>query len=590
MAHKTNKISVTEIDFDALKDNLKTFLQSQSEFSDFDFEGSGMNILLDQLAYNTHYIALHANLVGNEMFLDSATLRESVVSLAKQLNYTPKSKTAPNAKLDVTLTPIGTPPSVIIEAGTEFNTTKDGTTYTFSTLQDVTILEDGGNYIATGLDIYEGHFLNFNWTVDTSLSGQRFVIPNNSIDTSTLTVTVQNSSGDTTTFPFIRATTIDSIDGDQRVYWLQEVEDNQFELVFGNDVVGRALLNGNIINISYLVTKGDASNSASTFVATDTIAGLSSSNFSFTVSQVASGGADHESIESIKFLAPKLYQTQGRAVTITDYQNILLDIRQDIDIITGWGGEENDPPQFGQIFLAMKPIGLEKYSEAVKIDIQTELQEFNIIPMQPIIVDPDLTYFNITSSVHYNAITLKDTIAQLQTQVETTIKDYFSSTLSKFNETFRFSVFGSLIDDSNQAILNNDTSIVLEKRFLHELGVAYTTVLNFNNAIEPGSLSSNPHTIGALTNLTFDDDGNGTIRCLQGATVLNLTAGTIDYNTGTVNINNLTIDSFDNPGDDRLKIFVTPASNDVTSLRDQVLAIDEDDSNSISVSLISETI
>jgi hypothetical protein len=587
------KINITELDFDSIKTNLKIFLQGQTQFSDYDFDGSGLDVILDLLAYNTHYNAIYASFVGNEMFLDSADKRNSVVSLAKHLGYTPASRVSSKALLDITLLPAGSPTNVIILKNTSFTSVKDGVTYTFSTLNDLNVPNNSGNYIATGVQIFEGERLTFNWTV-TSTATQKFIIPNTNIDLNTLSVSVQNSSSDTTTNSFERAGNVNAILNTTKVYWPQEVDEGKYEIVFGNGVVGFPLQIGNIVKIEYIVSSAEIANSISYFTATGAIGGLTAPNVSFVTNTASVGGAERESNESIKFLAPRNFSTQDRAVTITDYQNILLAARPDIETITGWGGQDAVPPQYGRVFLAIKPIGLDKYSESEKQNIiATILKQNNVVSITPIIVDPDLTYFNITTTVNYNSSTINDPIGTIQTQVETAINDYFNNTLNIFGETFRFSILTRNIDNANQAILNNQTSVALEKRHKPVLGQTFNKTFSFNNPIKPGTLTTNKHTVGALTGLQLDDDGAGLIRRVmidgQGVkTIIAVLPATIDYTAGTV-VLEMRIDGYES-GDDRLKLFVTPANQNIIPLREQVLTIDENDASSLSVTLISETI
>jgi len=587
MAHITpsDKLNIVDTDFDNIKQNLKAFLQTQDEFTDYDFDGSGMQVLLNVLAYNTHYIAFYANLLANESFIDSAVVRDSIVSIAKHLNYTPSSINAPTATVDINFPAVtGLPPSILIDKNTVFNTTIDGAIFKYVTTESFTVLESGGNYDAVAVPIKQGSLLNFNFTVDLSDPTQRFVIPNANVDLSNFVVTVQNSSTDTFTEAWTKATTSTNISATDKVYWVQEVEDLRYELTFGNDIVGKSLRDGNILKVEYLVTDGPLSNGANIFTAIGSVAGETS--FTITTNTSASGGADIESDESVKFLAPKLFSTQGRAVTSSDYKNLLLNERSDIESITVWGGETEVPPQFGRVFIAAKPLGQITFSDFDKASMVTFLDNLNVTSILPIFVDPEFTYINIISEVFYNEVTLTNTLGELQTQISDAITDYFADDLNIFEESFRYTILTKRIDDSNTSIINNDTSITIEKRFQPTLNVAGTFTLEFNNIITPGTLISSQHGIGGFSDV-FMDDLDGIVRCYRTVSgskvILSETAGTIDYATGTVIITNVAFESV--PAGGVMKIIVTPANNNLEAIREQIFTIDSSDANSLTLTL-----
>ena len=391
----SNKISVTDLEFDSIKANLKNYLSSQSTFQDYDFTGSGMDVLLDVLAYNTHYMGYYANMIGNEMFLDSASLRESVVSHAKLLNIMPTSATAPTAKLNFTFTPSNSPTSLTIAKNTKFTSTVDGINYNFTTIKPTTLYPVSGVYSVSDIEVKEGTLLSKSYTVDLSDTAQRFIIPNANVDTSTLTITVQNSISDSTVYTYTDGDSLDvtTITSTQRVYFIQEVEDQKYEIFFGDGAVGRQLADGNIIFIEYLATQGILANKASTFTAVGTVGGLSSSHYTLTVGTTAIGGAAIESINSIKHNAPKLYQAQKRATTKDDYKAILFGEREDIESIAVYGGEDASPPVYGKVYIAIKPTGNAMYSTATKDDIKTSiLKKTNVVTVIPELVDPIYYY------------------------------------------------------------------------------------------------------------------------------------------------------------------------------------------------------
>lgn len=597
------KFSATELDFNEIKTNLKDFLRDQAQFQDFDFEGSGMSILLDVLAYNTHYLALQANLTVNESFLDSATLRESIVSLAKHLNYTPKSATAPLARINLELKPTTQVSSINIDRGTKFTTTIDGESYTFVNVKTYSVIPNlQGKYLIEDVEIVEGKILDFEYVVNSLDPLQRFLIPNKDVDTTTLSITVQNSSTDTTTNVFTSAKDTISITGTDRVYFLQEVEDEKFELIFGNNVVGKALSDGNIIKINYLVTQGPKANFASEFKQVSQVGGLSSDKVTITTSLPASNGALIQSKEDVQFLAPKLFSTQGRAVTTTDYKNILLRERNDIESIVVWGGEDADPKAFGTVNIAIKPNNQEVYSDAIKKDIiESILGKRNIVAVTPVIQDPDFTYINIQTTVNYDPVVLVNTSSVLQKSIEDTIKKYFSETLTKFDIKLRHSVLSTSIDDTDKSIRNNSTILTFEKDVdVLNITTPFTHTLKFNNEIEKGSVSSTGFkhkTIEPNVNVYFSDN-DGKIQLFKkvgdSKVIVNDNVGTIDYTTGKIVLKDLVVTELQNNEADKkltkLIVRAIPVKLDIDAKLEQILTLDTSRFGSLSVSVISESV
>ena len=370
------RLNITELDFDNIKQNLKTYLSKQKEFTDYDFEGSGMAVLLDLLSYNTHYNALYSNMLANEMFLDSADLRNSVVSHAKQIGYTARSARAPKATLNVTVND-ATTATVTMARGTAFTTTIDGVSYQYVTNKAVSITPTDGVYTFSNVDVYEGTLVSNKYTVDTTDANQRFLIKNINADTSTLKVTVQTSASDSTTETYTLSTDFTSATDDSKIFFLDAVEDQQYEITFGDGVIGKALSNGNVVNISYVVTNGDASNSATTFASASSIDGFS--NITVSVVSNSFGGAPAEENSSIKFNAPKRYSSQNRAVTVDDFKSIVRSIYPNIQSIRVWGGEENDPPVYGRTYISIKAISGSNITQAVKDDIISDKDTVNEI-------------------------------------------------------------------------------------------------------------------------------------------------------------------------------------------------------------------
>ena len=610
----SNKLTITDLEFDDIKSNLKSYLSAQSQFADYDFAGSGMDVLLDVLAYNTHYMGYYANMAVNEMFIDSASLRESVVSHAKHLNVIPASVTASTAYLDMTFTPSGSPLSLSIAKNTKFTTSISGRSYTFTTTANKTIYPIAGTYSVTDLPIREGTIVNKKYTVNLADTTQRFVVPNRNVDISTITVQVQNSSSDTavTTWTNANALDVTTIASTQKVFWIQEVEEQKYEILFGDGAVGAQLADANIIFIEYLVTSGLASNKASSFTAVGTVAGLSSANYTLTVASAASGGAEIESVASLKTNAPKLYQAQKRATTKEDYKAILLGERSDIESITVYGGEDASPAVYGKVYIAVKPNGNTAFSAATKDAIKTSiLKKTNVVTVTPEIVDPIFYYLLIDTTINYDPVTLLTNEDTLKSLISSTITNYFSTSLQKFDNKFRYSKLAGVIDDTNSSIRNSKTSIRYQMQIAPTtLAVAATYTMEFNTTLAKGTLTSTAFTASDGYTYTLFDDSLGVVKLIRStytsatdsiavdSPVAYMTLadgsqnlGTIDYTTGKVVLNNFTPHTISD-GKTYIKMIVTPGINnqDITPLREQIITTDSADTAAINITMVAETI
>ncbi len=610
----SNKLTITDLEFDDIKSNLKSYLSAQSQFADYDFAGSGMDVLLDVLAYNTHYMGYYANMAVNEMFIDSASLRESVVSHAKHLNVIPASVTASTAYLDMTFTPSGSPLSLSIAKNTKFTTSISGRSYTFTTTANKTIYPIAGTYSVTNLPIREGTIVNKKYTVNLADTTQRFVVPNRNVDISTITVQVQNSSSDTavTTWTNANALDVTTISSTQKVFWIQEVEEQKYEILFGDGAVGAQLADANIIFIEYLVTSGLASNKANSFTAVGTVAGLSSANYTLTVASAASGGAEIESVASLKTNAPKLYQAQKRATTKEDYKAILLGERSDIESITVYGGEDASPAVYGKVYIAVKPNGNTAFSAATKDAIKTSiLKKTNVVTVTPEIVDPIFYYLLIDTTINYDPVTLLTNEDTLKSLISSTITNYFSTSLQKFDNKFRYSKLAGVIDDTNSSIRNSKTSIRYQMQIAPmTLAVAATYTMEFNTTLAEGTLTSTAFTASDGYTYTLFDDSLGVVKLIRSTytsatdsiAVDNPVAymtlvdgsqnlGTIDYTTGKVVLNNFTPYTISD-GKTYIKMIVTPGINnqDITPLREQIITTDSADTAAINITMVAETI
>ena len=532
MATNDKRLRVTELDFDAIKSNLKTYLKAQNEFKDYDFEGSGMSVLLDTLAYNTHYLGFNANMLANEMFLDSASLRSSVVSHAKTLGYETTSVRAPYATINVSLST--TANTKTMSAGTAFTTSIDGTSYQFVTIADVTSSNTGNAIPFDSVNVYEGTYVTTRYTVDSSDVDQRFLVNNPNADTSTLTVKIQTSASDTTTTTYTKATDITQLTSNSTVYYLQETDSGKYEVYFGDGIVSKSLADGNIVILQYVVTIKTEANGALSFSSPTSIDSVTS----ITVTTVASatGGSEAESIDSIK-------STTGENLTTVQKSNLVA---------------------------AFAP--------------------FKVASITPVVVDPETTYLILNVSFNYDSTSTTSTKNELASLIGTTISNYNSNNLQQFNTSFRHSKLTGLIDDTDSSILNNTTTVTMGKFFTPvSTNLSYT--INFNNAFYNPYTGYNSPVIAStgfyLDNSTeteyfFDDDGSGNLRIYslstgQVRTYLNSSAGTVDYVNGTISTISLLISAVsdvDGASSTKIRITSIPQSNDIIPVRNQILEID----------------
>src|SRR6056300_1518598 len=585
----SNKLEISAIDFDQIKANLKTFLQNQAEFQDYNFEGSGFSILLDLLAYNTHYLAYNANVVANEMFLDSADLRNSIVSLAKMLGYTPTSPRSPIANIDILINN-ATGTSITMDKGTVFTTSVNGVSYQFITNADATITPTNGVYRFSNVYIYEGSSVTYKYTVDSSDPDQRFIINSTRADTSTLKVKVQNSISDTTTTTYNLSTGLTSLDNTSKVYFIQEVEDNKFEVYFGDGVIGKSLDDGNIVILEYIVTNKTEANGASTFTLSGSVGGFT--DVTITTVSSAQGGAEPQTKESIRFNAPLQYARQDRAVTTSDYETLVQELYPNAQSVSAWGGEDDETPVYGVVKIAIRAASGSTLTDTTKESIKTQLQKYNVASVRPEIVDPETTSIILTSNVKYDERATTKTADTLKSEITTAITNYNTNTLQKFDSIFRHSKVTGLIDDTDTSILSNVTSLLIRKTFTPTISSSTRYDIYFRNGIFNPHTGHKSNTGGVITTSGFkvpndnnvyylDDDGNGNIRryYFVGSvrTYANNTQGTVNYAKGQITINTLTVASVENirgSSSTVIEVTVEPASYDIVPVRDQILDID----------------
>ena len=591
MATTEKRLDVTDLDFDDIKSNLKTFMRNQSDFTDYDFEGSGMSALLDVLSYNTHYLAMNMNMVANESFLDTASVRSSVVSHAKTLGYIPNSARAPIAYVNVTLNNFGTLSSATIPVGTVFTTVIDDINYQFVTVAEYTSQVVNGVLTFSNIPIYEGTYITNRYTVDTKNVDQKFYVNDANGDTTTLIVDVFDNASATSSTTFTQALDNTQVKSDSDVYYLQESVDGKFEIYFGDGITGKALSDGNIVRMRYVVTNKTKANGASNFTTSATISTIT--DITTATVSAASGGAEKESIQSIKFNAPLDYAAQGRAVTVNDFKAIVPKVYANAKSVQVYGGEDNDIPVYGKVYISIVPT-TGSITAAAKNQIVKDLKEtYSVASVTPAIIDPEYTKLRLGITFTYNSKNTIKAKETLESNVLTTVTNFNTNNLTNFDSAFRHSAFTRLIDETDDAITSNITTVNLSKDFTPTLNSSTKYTVPFSNGLynphsghdsdAGGILSSSGFKISGNTNEMFlNDDGMGNVRMyyiVDGTTKTyqDNTAGTIDYVNGQVVLTSLNIteiSNIDGIASTKIRLIVKPESNDIIAVRNQVLEID----------------
>jgi hypothetical protein len=582
MAIDNNRINVAELDFDNIKENLKNFFRGQDQFKDYDFDGSGLSVLMDVLAYNTHYNNLYTNLAVNESFLDSASKRASVVSLAKMLGYVPRSATCARATVDVRIvSPTSNPTVTTLPAYQAFETVVNKTQYTFYNLSDYTTGNGVNGYVFSGVELVEGTPLTFKYTVSP---GQRFVIPNANVDLSTVRVTVQQSASSGTFVSYNLASNIvNGLDASSKVYFVKEIDSGLLEIYFGDGIFGQALGNGNVVTINYFVSSLGAPNGARLF----NYNGSSLLGGAVTISTkvIATGGGVPESIDSIKYNAPRSYAAQNRAVTPEDYRVLITQGFAQAKSVSVWGGEDNYPAIYGKVYICINPYDADKLTNLQKnYVLNTVLNHKNMVSVTPEILDPEFINIALHVTVNYDPFKTNKTAAQLKTIVTNAIFNYDDSDLQKFNGVFRHSKLSRLIDTADQAIVNNTMTVLLRRKMIVKYNVSAQYILNvinplYNSGIAEGAIYSTGFYVKGSNDIHYiDDDGAGSIRLYvldsnYQKNIINPTIGKVNYDAGYIEINNLWITDL---ADVDFEISMKPQANDVVSALHQIAEIARD--------------
>ena len=594
MAVKSSNLNITDLDFDNIADNLKNYLKGQEQFKDYNFEGSSMSVLVDLLAYASHIGAVNTNIAASELFLDSAQIRKNVVSRAKDLGFVPASEACSSAFINLEMKNVrnadGTSPTTTemqLPRGTNFVTVYDGSSYNFVVTSTKRPTQNGTSYNYNNVEIVQGTYASDSFIFDNQFANPKFVLSNERVDKGRMIVSV-TSNGVSETYSL--STGISNITTESKVYYAQENEEGYVEIYFGDGTLGKALSDGDIIDVTYIIVDPLHANGASQFVLNGTINGFSNSLVS-NVSK-ASGGAEKESIESIKFKATKFYTSQNRLVTLNDYKAKVQEYYPNADAVAVWGGEDNDPPEYGKVFVALKPQNSDYLSDTEKELVKSKLNALNMLTVRPQVVDAEIVKILVTCVFKYNENATDLSIGELEAIVNSAIQTFDTTNLNNFDAIFRHSNLLKAVDDSNTSILSNTCNIRLRKRkdILVNETKGYT--VTFGNALY------NPHSghnsmSGGVTSTTgfyvsgdtvnvqyFDDDGTGNLRryYLSGSTRIyqDSAAGTVDYALGKITINAVNITSTVNT-DSSIDFTVIPSGNDVVATRGNLVDISSED-------------
>lgn len=570
-----NALQLTSVDFDGIKNDLKTFLSNQTELGDYNYESSTMQILLNLLAYNTYRNSFYLNMVGNEMFLDSAQIRSNVVSKAKMLGYTPRSVVGPEAEIQVTISPGGSPSVITIDANTVFSASVDGRNYVYTNPKSLVVNANASGVYSGKLPVVEGRPLTHRFTV-SSASPVRYVIPNDNVDTTYLTVRVQESSSNTTTTTWTQSTDITGLTANSRAYFLSENEDGRYEVKFGDNVISKQVNDGNIVLVGYRVSTGLDSVGANNFTSTATMGGYS--DYTLRTTTASTNGSNRETIDSIKLNAPRSYTAQNRVVTAADFRTSILSYFTDLQAVSVWGGEENDPPIYGKAFISTKPKSGLYISDNRKNEIKNYLKDKTILSIDTEVVDPTYLYIRPTINVTYDPDDTTSTASGIASGIENILISFETNNLNLFGKDYINSDLAIDIGNVNSAIKSTRIGVRLEKDFKPITTTSASYNVSFNNRLY------HPHTghkyAVASTSFTyqgrtcfFDDNGNQALRIYTlGAgnqrTYVNENAGKVDYTTGRITIDNIMITAYEG---DAITFLVDPDIDDIKPQRNQLI-------------------
>jgi hypothetical protein len=589
---------LAELDFDNIKVNLKQFLTNYRDadgnliFKDYDFDASSLSILLDILSYNTHYNAYYANMVANEMFLDSAVKRSSAVSIAKHLGYTPASFRSAKAKVSFTINdPIGTPATLTLPKFSSFTTTINDVVYTFSNLDAITIKPSNGIYTFTDVEITEGVPLSYTYRVDVSGPDEKYKIPNLNIDTTTLRVTVQNSYSDLTTTTYVQSGALEAVSPLAQVFYLEQNPTGYYEIFFGDNTTGKKLVSGNLVKIEYLVSNGSACNASSnieqSFSLGVTVGGVQLAS-SIIASTNSTGGDNGDTLSGIKFKAPRFLSSFNRAVTANDYKSIIEASYPLVESIAVWGGEDNNPPKYGKVIISLKPYAGYTINTEIKNKIKNDiLQDKKMMTIIPEFVDPNYLYIALDTKVKFDSKNSRYTANEISILVKGKINDYFSTDLQKFNKSFIYSKLSKIIDSIDASIIGNVSNFKIQKRIAPTVNI--TNTYSDTNSIK----FANPLMSGSVISTAFYYRVNTDIKTVylqdvittSTTSTLNLydfytdklvvsNIGTVDYSAGLVSLPTLKIAGYIENNTD-IRIYAKIEELDISATNDLILVIDD---------------
>ena len=603
MASAEGKLNVSELDFEKIKENLIGFMSNQAEFVGYNFTGSSFDVLLDILAYNTHYNAYYANMVANEMFLDSATLRNSVVARAKHLGYVPRSARGSKASVTLEITPTGTPAVISISKNTQFQGDVDGISYIWCTSNSHSVnINANGIYTVSTMELSQGIPTTFRYTANTGDVDQKFLLPNANTDTDSLTVVVQNSTTDTESFTYTLANDVTTVNATSKIYFLTENEDGKYEIEFGDGVLGKSLANGNIVILSSLICDADLTNGAKSFSIVSDVGGYS--NVKVMTTSVAGGGQTPEDVEGIKFNAPKNYDAQNRCVTTHDYVSLIKRDYSGAESVVAWGGEDDDPAVYGKVFIAIKPASGAVLSNSTKAWIQdTILGKRNVVGVTPEVRDPDYLYLKINSTVKYDSGMTTNSASTLKSTITSTITGHGLTALKDFDKAFRYSNLIKKIDESEVSVKSNQTNVSIKRYMYPLLGSSSAYTLKFSNEVyHPsntfwGAVTSGEFSYRDSANTLWDgckiQDANGTVQVYrtsgENRILVDNDVGEIIYGSGKMNLLGfapVAIGSDTTGNTTALDVYVTPSSSDVLPLREQIILIEDAD---ITVTMVDDS-
>lgn len=583
-----SSINLVNLDFDSVRSSLKTYLQAQPVFTDYDFEGSNISVLLDLLAHNTFLNAFYLNMIGSESFLDSAQLKDSVVSHAKELNYLPRSFSSAEAEISLSVNTGNTSLSTLtLPKGTTFTTKVGSNTYTFSTQDNVIMGGQDGIFTANSLLIYEGQYFSDLFTYNESNTSQRFIISNPTVDMSSLTVTVIEDSG-SSVLSYSAASSLFGLTDTSKVYFRQMAQNEKYEIIFGDGVIGRKPKDNSTILVEYRVTNGELPNGAFKFTIDGSVSGYT--NTSIRTISAASSGAVSEDINSIKFNAPRHFTTQERAVTAEDYENLLRAAYPEINAVSAYGGEEANPPQYGKVFISVDLNNFDGLPQSKEIVYKKFIKERSSLSIDPVFISPEYLYIHLESTVKYNINLTTLNPEDIKTAVISSILDFKDTYLDDFKTTLRYSQLLRAIDDSHSSIVSNDTEVFGMKIIIPPIGQETNVDVDFKipliDTFNAAALSHTKNKIHTITSSQFiyrdqyvniEDDGAGILRLMapQGSTTsIVKNVGTVNYDTGLVQISGLKVDKYFGSG---IKIYARPRSRDISSTKNTILTINQTD-------------